>query len=79
LAVVVSNDSDLEEPIRIAIRELRVSVGIVNPHPARYRSRSLNNLNPLFFKQIKPNALRACQFPATLSDGNGTLHRPAKW
>jgi hypothetical protein len=79
LAVVVSNDSDLEEPIRVVIHELGVPVGLVNPHCARFRSRSLNNLNPLFFKQIKPNALGACQFPAALTDGNGTFHRPAKW
>jgi NYN domain len=79
LAVVVTNDSDLEEPIRVVIQELGVPVGIVNPHPARRRSRSLNTLNPLFFKQIKPNALRACQFPAALTDVNGTFHRPAKW
>jgi uncharacterized LabA/DUF88 family protein len=41
IAVIVSNDSDLEQPIRALIEELNVRVGLVNPHPARDRSRDL--------------------------------------
>ena len=33
-AVVISNDSDLAEPIRVVEDELGIRVGIVNPHPA---------------------------------------------
>lgn len=36
-AVVVSNDSDLRVPIRIAEQELGIRVGIINPHPPEYR------------------------------------------
>jgi NYN domain len=32
-AVVISNDSDLKEPITVAQRELGLTVGIINPHP----------------------------------------------
>lgn len=32
-AVVVSNDSDLLEPIRIVRRELGIPVGVINPAP----------------------------------------------
>ena len=35
IAVVISNDSDLKEPIRVLIEELGVPVGLVNPHPAK--------------------------------------------
>jgi uncharacterized LabA/DUF88 family protein len=44
IAVVVSNDSDLEEPIRALIQDLHVPVGLVNPHPAKYRSHDLLKL-----------------------------------
>jgi hypothetical protein len=79
LAVVISNDSDLEEPIRVTMQELGVPVGLVNPHLPRYRSRDLLKLNPLFFKQIRQGALNASQFPAMLRDAQGEIHRPARW
>jgi hypothetical protein len=34
LAVVVSNDSDLEEPIRVVMQVLGIPVGLLNPHPS---------------------------------------------
>ncbi len=77
LAIVVSNDSDLVEPIRIAQQELGLPVGILNPH--RNRSIGLERIPPAFFKQIREGALRASQFPATMQDERGTLTRPASW
>jgi hypothetical protein len=80
ISVVVSNDSDLEVPIRVLIRELNVPVGLVNPHKASMRSRDLLDLGPLFFKQIRPGALRDCQFPPVLQDAQGeTIRRPDSW
>ena len=79
LAVVISNDSDLEEPIRVAMQDLGVPVGLLNPHPAYRRSRDLLNLKPVFFKQIRPNAVTSSQFPSQLKDANGTFRRPASW
>jgi hypothetical protein len=79
IAVVISNDSDLEEPIRVLIEEMDTPVGLVNPHPAKYRCHDLLALGPLFFKQIRPNALRDCQFPDVLSDAEGEIRRPAGW
>jgi len=55
------------------------AVGLLNPHPAYRRSRDLLNLGPVFFKQIRENAVRNSQFPAQLSDANGTFRRPASW
>jgi NYN domain len=75
-AVVISNDSDLREPITVAQRELGLIVGIINPHPPQRRSRALQ---PTFFKQIRESALRACQFPHVLTDANGKIHKPTRW
>jgi uncharacterized LabA/DUF88 family protein len=79
IAVVVSNDSDLEEPIRIMIQELNVPVGLVNPHEAKRRSHDLIKLNPLFYKNVRPSALRACQLPDSVWDGQSEIRRPATW
>jgi NYN domain len=79
IAVVVSNDSDLEEPIRIMIQELKVPVGLVNPHDAKHRSLDLLKLNPVFYKNVRPSALRACQLPETVWDGQSEIHRPPTW
>lgn len=79
LAVVVSNDSDLEAPIRAVMNELGVPVGLVNPHPPSRRSRDLLNLKPVFFKQIRTSALQGSQFAEVLSDSHGTFRRPATW
>lgn len=79
IAVVVSNDSDLEQPIRVLIEELDVPVGLVNPHKARDRSYDLLKLGPLFFKQVRPSALRTCQFPRVVHDDKGEIPCPDEW
>ena len=75
-AVVISNDSDLKEPINVTRNVLGVPVGVVNPHPPRLRSRDLQST---FFKQLRRGALQASQFPATLTDANGVISKPAAW
>ena len=35
LAVVISNDSDLTEPVRFVREDLNKPVGVLNPHPNR--------------------------------------------
>ena len=76
-AVVITNDSDLKEPIRVVRNELGLPVGVVNPHNPRKRSRAL--LDVTFFKQLRPSILPACQLPAVLTDHHGTIHKPATW
>ncbi|WP_203863595.1 NYN domain-containing protein, partial [Planobispora rosea] len=68
LAIVITNDSDLKEPIRMVIEELGIPVGLVNPQKPQFRSRDLGRLSLHFTKQIKENALKACQFPPMLRD-----------
>lgn len=76
VAVILTNDSDQKEPIEVIQREYGVSVGVVNPHPTATRSR---DLQPTFFKQLRGSTVQACQFPATLQDLRGTIHKPAAW
>lgn len=75
-AVVVSNDSDLREAVRIACTDAGIKVGIINPHPARHRSQLLRGT---FFKQLRPNVLAGCQLAPALRDNRGTIRKPAAW
>lgn len=76
VAVVVSNDSDLLEPIRIVRRELGLTEGILNPQkrPSRVLAQEAD-----FLKQIRAGALKASQFPTTLKDAHGTVTKPKEW
>ncbi|HEY6775216.1 MAG TPA: NYN domain-containing protein [Thermoleophilaceae bacterium] len=76
VAVVISNDADLKEPIALTQTELGIPVGVINPHPPHKRSR---DIKPAFFKQIRESALRTCQFPTVMRDAKGDIHRPANW
>jgi hypothetical protein len=76
VAVVVSNDSDLLEPIRIVREQLGKTVGILNPHPRPSRA-LLPHID--FIKQIRPGVLRASQFPTVLRDARGTFTKPQGW
>ncbi len=75
-AVMVTNDSDLVEAIRIVKNELGKSVGILNPqkHPSKILIK-----HATFIKQIRPGTLSASQFPVTLSDQKGTFVKPKEW
>jgi NYN domain-containing protein len=77
--VIISNDSDLTEPMRIVRHELGLVVGLVNPHPAKRRSHALLSCKPTFFKQIRPGILANSQFPAQLTDRAGTISKPSGW
>jgi uncharacterized LabA/DUF88 family protein len=75
-AVVVSNDSDLLEPIRLVRGDLGKKVGILNPQA---RPSRVLHANTDFFKQIREGVLRASQFPNVLTDARGQIHKPAAW
>jgi uncharacterized LabA/DUF88 family protein len=75
-AVMVTNDSDLVEAIRIVRNELGKSVGILNPQ--KYPSKILIR-HASFIKQIRSGTLKASQFPPTLSDTKGKFNKPNMW
>ena len=75
VAAIITNDSDLVEPIKIANRHGK-KVGVLSPHTTCVRelSRWAN-----FVKIISPADLAASQFPRVLSDAAGSFHRPERW
>jgi len=76
VAVVVSNDSDLLEPIRIVRSNYGKSVGLLNPQekPSKHLRKNTD-----FVKRIRYGPLKACQFPPTLADSKGTITKPSSW
>lgn len=75
---VISNDSDLTEPIRVVRHELGKVVGIINPQPMR--SRRLMECRPTFTRQIRHGVLKASQLPPTLLDAAGEIiAKPDGW
>lgn len=75
-AVVISNDSDLAEPIRVAEHELGIRVGIINPQKPQRRSRAMRST---FFKQLRPRVLAGCQLPPALDGAQGVIRKPDRW
>lgn len=83
-AVVISNDTDLVEPIRIVTQELHKRVGIVAPtrprlHGAPIPSPTLRQFAS-FVLYIDQHHLDASQFPGTVQLGGGaTAVKPLNW
>jgi hypothetical protein len=76
-AILISNDSDLVEPVKIVRHELKLPVGVLNPIPAK-PSHELRKY-ATFVKPIRHGVLAASQFPPTLTDTIGTFHKPRAW
>jgi uncharacterized LabA/DUF88 family protein len=77
VAAVLSNDSDLVEPIRIVTQVLRKPVGLLspvsNPNPELSRASS-------FIRRLSLSDLAAAQFPSPLPRaGYPDLIKPAVW
>ncbi len=82
--VVISNDSDLAEPIRQVRRRFGTKVVVIHPLRATapgLKARPNYELVKAASKSviISESALHACQFPATLTDEHGTITKPAGW
>lgn len=75
-AVVVSNDSDLAEPIRIVKQEFSKDIAIINP-----RTKFANSLNGLadIERRVRIGHLRSSQFPVRLTDAQGLISKPQGW
>lgn len=83
-ALVLSNDTDLVEPIRIVTQELGKRVGLVAPNRARHGtapipSPSLRNVGS-YVVYLDDRHLAAAQFPDVITRPNGSLiHKPPSW
>ncbi len=76
MAVLITNDSDLLEPIKVVRYELGLPVGILNPQ--RKPSWVLRK-HATFIKKIRQGVLKASQFPKTLSDSKSMFYKPKVW
>jgi len=76
VAVLLTNDSDLLEPVRIVRHELKKKVGIIIPgeHPSKVLLREAD-----FVRRLRDGVLKAAQFPEELTDANGTFRCPGSW
>ena len=74
-AVVVSNDSDIAEAMRLVRHHHDKRIGLVTPGTGR-RSRQLM-AHADFARHVRPNALQRSQLPDPLP-GTG-IRKPAKW
>ena len=76
MAVVISDDSDLAEPIKLTIEQLGLPVGVLHPHQTH--STQLSQVAK-FYRPIRERALKVCLFPPTLVDANGIITKPNTW
>ena len=74
-AVVVSNDSDIAEAVRLVRRHHGKLIGLVTPGTGR-PSRQLM-VHADFARHIRPNALRGSQLPDPIPGAN--IRKPARW
>jgi NYN domain len=75
--VLISNDSDLMEPLRMVRHELNKVVGLLNPQARQ--SRALLRCKPTFVKQIRRGVASVSQLPRELHDKHGAIVRPMEW
>lgn len=78
-AIVVSNDSDLVEPIQVVRNRLHLSVGVLNPQMDKRKTSWALVQAAAFYRRIRIGALAASQFPSLMSDESGTFQKPAVW
>ena len=76
VALVISNDSDLVEPIRMVRDERQLRVGMLNPR--KRQSRELQQAAG-FIRPVRAGALATSQVPDVLHDANGSFHKPPSW
>jgi len=74
-AVVVSNDGDLKEAMRIVHDELKLPIGLATPNKIKI-SKSLNNFKT-FHKRIRNNVMKNSQLPNPIP--NTTIYKPKEW
>ena len=79
-AVVVSNDSDLAEPVRMVREDLGLIVGVISPvltkgrHPSRQLTR-----HATFKKRVRRGVLAEAQLPDPVEGEKGLIHKPRSW
>ena len=75
MAIVLTNDTDLVQPIRLARNELGLHLALLSPsaNPARSLRTNADVLS------VRHGPLQASQLPDVLRDHRGEIHRPRAW
>jgi len=75
-AIVVTNDSDLVEPIKVVAKQVGLPVGVLNPchQPAGGLKRAAT-----FYTVLRKGVLAKAQFSEILRDEKGSFSKPASW
>ncbi|MDR2884311.1 MAG: NYN domain-containing protein [Deferribacteraceae bacterium] len=75
-AVVITNDTDLVEPIRIVTQELKRNVVTLNPstRPAQL----LLNVST-YSRRIHTSHIKQCQFPDSFTHNGKLIEKPKDW
>ncbi|MCY4450416.1 MAG: NYN domain-containing protein [Immundisolibacterales bacterium] len=74
-AVVVSNDSDIAEAMRLVKQQHEKRIGLLTPGPRKPSQQLLKHAD--FARHIRPGALRASQLPDPIPGTN--IRKPARW
>jgi len=79
-AVIVSNDSDLAEPLRLVQEDLGLKVGLISPSylPGRHPSHQLVK-HADFVKRIRQGVLSDSLFPDPVLSPRGPIYKPRGW
>jgi uncharacterized LabA/DUF88 family protein len=78
VAVIVSNDSDLEEPVRIVREALGKTVGVLRVDAEPRRCVFAGQVD--FIKPLRRAHFSGSQFPDAIVDSTGaTIRRPSEW
>ena len=74
-AVVVSNDSDIAEAMRLVRQQHEKRIGLLTPGTRKPSQQLLKQAD--FARHIRPGALRASQLPDPIPGTN--IRKPARW
>ena len=76
IPVLISNDSDLAEPLKYIKTILKMPVGLVTPTDSFTTDLKCYSS---FQRRISEEQLKSSQFPHTLKDSQGEISCPKKW
>lgn len=79
-AIVLSNDSDLVEPIRMVRKESGLRIGVLSPHSQfekpSYHLRKVASS----YHHVDRSLLGQCQLPTSIRDASGRqIVKPQRW
>ena len=76
VAVIVSDDYDLKEPLRVVGSALGRTLGVASPRCSPRLGRAVE---ASFYRPVHEATLLECQLPATVGTDGGAITRPAHW